>query len=89
MPETAKIIPEIKMAKDAYELANGCDVLVVCTEWNEFVHLDLEKVHSAMDQPNVVDGRNIYDPETMYGMGFNYIGIGRGYGPDGEPVNGK
>jgi UDPglucose 6-dehydrogenase len=88
MPGTAKILPEIEMAKDAYVLAEDCEMLVVCTEWNEFVHLDLEKIHAAMAEPNVVDGRNIYEPETMYALGFNYLGIGRGYGPDGEPVNG-
>lgn len=89
MPGTAKILPEIEMAKDAYALADGSEMLVVCTEWNEFVHLDLETIHAAMAAPNMVDGRNIYEPETMYELGFNYLGIGRGYGPDGEPTNGN
>jgi len=86
MMRTATIMPELIMAEDAYALAEGCDALVVCTEWNEFMHLDLERVHKAMRQPVIVDGRNIYDPVEMARLGFHYRGIGRGYGPDGQPI---
>jgi UDPglucose 6-dehydrogenase len=58
----------------------------VCTEWNEFKQLDLSRIHGVMAQSIIVDGRNIYDPREMSELGFSYRGIGRGYGPDGEPV---
>lgn len=86
MMRAATIMPELIMAEDAYALAEGCDALVVCTEWNEFMHLDMKRVHKAMRQPVIVDGRNIYDPVEMARLGFHYRGIGRGYGPDGQPI---
>ncbi|MCK5237417.1 MAG: UDP-glucose 6-dehydrogenase, partial [Deltaproteobacteria bacterium] len=52
-------------------------VLVLCTEWNQFRRLDLEKVKELMVEPNMVDLRNIYKPEKMKAMGFNYISVGR------------
>ena len=86
MSRAAKIMPELIMAKDVYALVEGCDALVVCTEWNEFMNLDLKRVRKAMRQPMIVDGRNIYDPVEMARLGFHYRGIGRGYGPDGQPL---
>jgi UDPglucose 6-dehydrogenase len=79
MPRAAQLVPEIQMAADAYDLASGCDAVVVCTEWNEFKNLDLRRLHDAMRQPMVVDGRNIYDPAEMASYGFQYRGVGRGY----------
>jgi UDPglucose 6-dehydrogenase len=79
MPRAAHLIPEIQMAADAYDLAKGCDAVIVCTEWNEFKHLDLRRLREAMRQPMVVDGRNIYDPAEMASYGFQYRGVGRGY----------
>lgn len=73
------LLPEVKMASDPYELADGCDVLMVVTEWNEFKQLDLIRVRDCMNQPMLFDGRNIYDPEVMQQMGFKYRGFGRGY----------
>jgi UDPglucose 6-dehydrogenase len=86
MPGVEKLNTEIKMTEDPYKLAEGCDALVVCTEWNEFKHLDMARVHDLMRMPVVVDGRNIYDPDEMDGIGFTYRGIGRGYGSDGSPI---
>jgi hypothetical protein len=39
-----------------------------------------------MPTPLIVDGRNIYDPKVMAGLGIRYFGMGRGYGPDGNPL---
>lgn len=86
MPNAADILPQIKMAEDPYSLAEGSDALIVCTEWNEFKHLDLVRIRELMSRPVVVDGRNIYEPVEMARLGFNYRGVGRGYGPDGEPI---
>ena len=49
------------------------------TEWNEFKHLDLPRIRDLMNQPVLIDGRNIYDPEIMKKLGFHYRGVGRGY----------
>ena len=78
MPAAAKENPQILLAEDAYELAVDMDAMVVCTEWNEFKQLDLERVRSSMRRPVVVDGRNIYDPHTMQKLGFTYRAVGRG-----------
>jgi len=79
MAKAAQQAPEIQLAGDPYELARGCDALVVCTEWNEFKHLDMGRIHDAMRQPVLVDGRNLYEPEEMQALGFTYRGVGRGY----------
>ncbi|MEJ2511996.1 MAG: UDP-glucose/GDP-mannose dehydrogenase family protein [Anaerolineales bacterium] len=73
------LMPEVEMTKDAYEMAVGCDALVVATEWNEFIHLDMERIRDSMKTPILIDGRNIYDPEKMKMLGFTYRGVGRGY----------
>lgn len=78
--EIAKsMLPEVAMFPDPYSLAEGCDALVIVTEWNEFKNLDLVEVLRLMRQPYIVDGRNIYDPEIMTNLGFHYRGFGRGY----------
>jgi UDPglucose 6-dehydrogenase len=79
MPRAAALMPDVHMAGDPYSLAEGCDALIVCTEWNEFKNLDLDRVRDSMRQPVVIDGRNIYDPAMMAQMGFRYRGVGRGY----------
>jgi UDPglucose 6-dehydrogenase len=62
---------------NAYETAEGADVLIVMTEWNEFRQLDLEKVKKLMRTSNLIDGRNIYEPERTKELGFTYVGVGR------------
>ena len=79
MPGAARLLPDVEMCADPYILADGADALVVCTPWNEFKQLDLEKIRRLMRSPNVVDGRNIYEPGDMRALGFHYRGIGRGY----------
>jgi UDPglucose 6-dehydrogenase len=73
------LMPGVEMASDPYSMAEGCDALLVITEWNEFKHLDLERIHDLMKQPVLFDGRNIYEPEKMHSLGFTYRGFGRGY----------
>ena len=79
MEVAAPLLPEVEMVSDPYVLAEGCDALIVVTEWNEFKQLDLSRVHDCMRQPVIFDGRNIYDPEVMKHLGFQYRGFGRGY----------
>ncbi len=75
----ARVMPNVTMCESAYEVAAGAHALIVCTEWNEFKQLDLARIHSCMQHPVIVDGRNIYDPHTMQRLGFHYRGVGRGY----------
>jgi UDPglucose 6-dehydrogenase len=84
MDHASLLAPEIEMAQDAYALADQADAIIVCTEWNEFIQLDLERIRDLMSQPVIVDGRNIYDPRQMADLGFKYRGFGQGYGPDGS-----
>ncbi len=79
-----KLLPEVQLTGDAYELSEGCDALIVVTEWNEFKQLQLERVKKLMKQPIIVDGRNIYEPDYVKSLGFRYRGVGRGY--NGESV---
>ncbi|MBI5293907.1 MAG: UDP-glucose/GDP-mannose dehydrogenase family protein [Chloroflexi bacterium] len=73
------ILPAVELFNDAYSLADGCDALIVVTEWNEFKQLDLEKLKGLLKSPVIFDGRNIYDPNHMRAMGFTYRAIGRGF----------
>ena len=80
MQVAARVAPEVELAEDAYALAEGCDAIVVVTEWNEFKNLDLGRIRELMNQPVLIDGRNIYDPAMMKELGFYYRGVGQGYG---------
>jgi UDPglucose 6-dehydrogenase len=62
---------------DPERLADGCDALVVVTEWKEFLRLDYAKMAKSMREPVLIDGRNFLDPATVIDAGFRYLGIGR------------
>ena len=78
MANAARQNPGIRLAEDPYELADGVDAVLVCTEWNEFKQLDLERLKGLMARPVIVDGRNLYDPQRMHVLGFTYRAVGRG-----------
>jgi UDPglucose 6-dehydrogenase len=78
MEQAAQHLRGVTFCENAYEAAQGADLLVLATEWNEFRMLDMRKLHRLMRTPNLFDCRNIYDPEQMAGFGFRYAGIGRG-----------
>ena len=67
----------VRFCKDSYDVCRGSDCLVILTEWNEFKELDLKKVKKLLNQPVIIDGRNIYDPAKMKALGFRYFSIGR------------
>ncbi|MBM4055877.1 MAG: UDP-glucose/GDP-mannose dehydrogenase family protein [Planctomycetes bacterium] len=76
--ENAKtIFKDIKYFDDPYSTVKNCDVLVIVTEWNEFRDLDLGKIKKLLKSPNIVDGRNIYEPKDMREQGFHYLCVGR------------
>jgi UDPglucose 6-dehydrogenase len=85
MEAAQSLLPDVEMISGVYELVEGLDALVVCTEWNEFIQVNLEKMRDLMKAPVVVDGRNIYDPQKMFELGFEYYGVGRGY-DNGRPL---
>ena len=61
----------------SYDALQGADALAVVTEWNEFREPDFKKIKQLLKSPVVFDGRNIYSPEMMRGLGFQYLSIGR------------
>ena len=77
MSEAKKLLPDIEYAEDEYTAVTGADALVFVTEWNQFRALDLARIRDLMTTPKVADLRNIYDPEDMKELGFEYVGVGR------------
>ena len=67
----------ITYCTDIYETAEGADIVILMTEWNEFKEVDWERIKKDMTHPVVLDGRNIYDPAKLKALGFKYSGIGR------------
>jgi len=61
----------------AHEAAAGADAIALVTEWNEFKFLNLERVRQVMRRPVIFDGRNVWEPERMRRLGFEYHSIGR------------
>jgi UDPglucose 6-dehydrogenase len=74
---TRAIFPQITYTENSYEAAEGADVLIIVTEWNEFKLLNMDKIYGLMANPLVFDGRNIYDPLKVRRAGFEYHCIGR------------
>jgi len=79
MAACAQLYPRLTCCSDPYELARGCDALLLLTDWEEFKHLDMPRVRSLMRQPVFVDGRNLFEAEQMARWGFIYAGIGLGF----------
>jgi UDPglucose 6-dehydrogenase len=67
----------ITFCDKSYDALAGADALAVVTEWNTFREPDFAKMRELMRAPVVFDGRNIYSPENMRGLGFTYFSIGR------------
>ena len=72
----------IDYGDNMYDVLSGADALVICTEWHEFRRPDLADVRDRLARPLIFDGRNLYEPERMAEMGFDYYSIGR---PHHEP----
>ncbi len=67
----------VMYAADPYSAAHGADALIVMTEWLVYRNPDFERVRKLLRRPLLIDGRNLYEPEKMAGLGFEYHGIGR------------
>ena len=71
----------IAYAEDRYGPLEGCDALIICTEWHEFRRPDFQRMHALMAHPVIFDGRNLYKPKEMAEKGFDYYSIGRPHFP--------
>jgi UDPglucose 6-dehydrogenase len=81
MTETQRLYgsrPDLTLCKSAAETLNGADALAIVTEWREFRSPDFESLKSALKNPVIFDGRNLYDPSLLARFGFKYFAIGRG-----------
>ena len=68
---------KITYGKNAYEILQDVDSLLICTEWSEFTSPNFDKMKSLMKNPVIFDGRNIFDLEVMENSGFHYESVGR------------
>ena len=73
-----KLLKGVNFADTPLSALQGAHAVIVVTEWDLFRELDKEKMKQLMALPNVIDGRNMYDPADFRSLGFNYAGIGRG-----------
>src|SRR2546421_3468758 len=78
MNHARKTLPaSVVYCESPYEAAGGADAVALVTEWNEFKFLNLERLRGVMRRPVVFDGRNLWEPERMRRLGFEYYSIGR------------
>jgi UDPglucose 6-dehydrogenase len=80
-PEAQRIyagVAGFKLAKSAYEAAQGADALAIVTEWQEFRSPDFDRLRELLKAPVIFDGRNLYDPAMVSRFGLTYYAIGRG-----------
>jgi UDPglucose 6-dehydrogenase len=71
------VLPNVNYCVDAYQAARGADAILIVTEWDEFRQLDWKRLQSTVEQPLVIDGRNLFQPEEVTENGFRYVSIGR------------
>ncbi len=83
MDGAGRDVPGITMCDNPYGAAEDSDALLVLTPWNEFKHLDMRRVLRTMRRPILIDGRNMYSPNELRAIGFEYRGVGRGYNGEG------
>ena len=79
VPEAKALLPDaVEYVEDVWEALDGADAVVLLTEWNVYRGLDLEEVRRRMRGRVFVDLRNVYEPEQMRALGFEYTCVGRG-----------
>ena len=77
MEKAKAVLKDVTYVEDMNAVAEGCDALVIATEWDEFKKLDLDHARKALTHPILFDGRNLFDPAEMERLGFIYKSIGR------------
>ena len=76
--QAEQVLSGIEFVDDAYAAADGSDVLVIVTEWDEFRALDLDRIAASLKGKILVDLRNVYDRSEAEEAGMTYYGVGRG-----------
>jgi UDPglucose 6-dehydrogenase len=69
--------PGVTFSDSPYDAADGADAVVLVTEWNEFKYLNLERLRGLLKRPVIFDGRNLWEPDRMRRLGFEYHSVGR------------
>ncbi|MEI7807296.1 MAG: UDP-glucose/GDP-mannose dehydrogenase family protein [Verrucomicrobiota bacterium] len=77
MDKAKSLLPNVTYVDDMNAVAEGCDAIVVATEWDEFKQLDLARAKKALTHPIIFDGRNLFDPAEMEKLGWIYKSVGR------------
>ncbi|HEY5345604.1 MAG TPA: UDP-glucose/GDP-mannose dehydrogenase family protein [Verrucomicrobiae bacterium] len=77
MAKAKSLLPNVTYVDDMNAVAEGCDALVIATEWDEFKQLDLTRAKNSMTAPLFFDGRNLFDPAEMEKLGWTYKSVGR------------
>jgi len=77
MDKARSVLKDVTYVKDMNEVAEGCDALVIATEWPEFKKLNLEHARKVLTHPILFDGRNLFDAQEMEQLGFIYKSVGR------------
>jgi len=67
----------LRYCASPYDAAEKANAMVILTEWDDFAKLDLKRIKEAMANPIIVDGRNVFSPEAVKKLGFEYYSIGR------------
>ena len=73
----AKVRPDLPTEADPIRALTGADVVVLVTEWKDFVQLDPAEVAAVVNRPAIIDGRNALDPQRWRDAGWDYSGLGR------------
>jgi UDPglucose 6-dehydrogenase len=77
MEKAKAILRNVTYVENMNDVADGCDALVIATEWPQFKKLDLERVRKSLSHPIIFDGRNLFDVDEMEKLGFIYKSVGR------------
>jgi UDPglucose 6-dehydrogenase len=77
MDKARAALKDVTYVDDMNAVAEGCDAIVIATEWEEFKKLDLDRVRKCLSHPIMFDGRNLFDPVEMERLGFIYKSVGR------------
>jgi len=78
MDNAKRLLPAgVTFSDSPYEAAEGAHAVVLVTEWNEFKYLNLERLRGLLKRPMIFDGRNLWEPERMRRLGFEYHSVGR------------
>ncbi len=77
MEKAKALLPSVTYVDDMNAVAEGCDALIIATEWDEFKQLDLVRAKKGLTHPIMFDGRNLFDPAEMEKLGWIYKSVGR------------